>query len=849
MPLFDPYGRPLERQEREDAWANPQTGLGIMGLDKSRAAAFLPPWRVLDQELTSLYNGSDIAAKIVGKRPEEMFRRGFEVEAPGIDASATDDVREYASERLDLETNLREGKRWGRLYGGCLLYMNIDDGRMPWEPLDEENIRSFDAISLVDRRYSYVQSQYSGMGAGSSKYGRAQIYLISNAVAGYGWNEYASKSIEKVPERELRERGAQVALVHETRCIRFDGNPADVVTRQNLAGWSWSVLQRVYDAMRQFDGAFDAAGYLLSDASQGVIKLQGLFKAITAGQRAALTARMQLMDQSRSVLRSIVLDAGGPDGKNAEDFTRVPTPFSGIPELLDRMMLRMCAAADIPPQEIFGQGGGGLNAAGEAQAAVRKWYDGIESEQQNELGPQIKRVFRLLSLAKKGPLKGRDLKWKVHFKPLWSPTDKELAETRYANAQRDAIYIEQGVVKPEEVAVDLFEVYPNLDIEAREKVLEAGLMFDPYENEPSPESAAGIAGKTGGEPLSPKTPVSLMGTTGTQIAKGAMPAIAASQAAAQGADPPNKPKTPAKEEKKDAGDAVAAARLVLDSVAPIRADIEIARAVYEALLEDYHRVMRDDGADKKAKEVYEQLSEDYPTRFLGWVLSGHWHGPVEIPTDQIDSSNRDKWTASHDGRLESFKDKIREGVRKPAIIVKVPDNPLYIIVDGHHRFLGNEAVGLPLLAYWADLHVNHGPWTTLHDSQRSGKSGPSDVGPSWRALVTAADQNPSRSDGGVAFAGDLVETPHGTARVMKSVTKRAGALVFQARAEPASDGNDGGTRVRIRKEDIHPAGLAEAEQKAHSRARNEGLPREHRAAAHAIALAVREHAAKLRSSR
>src|SRR5580700_2084940 len=145
MAILDQYGQPLQsREEREamvhqDAWVNPATGLGVWGQDKTKAATYLPVWRVLDQELTSLYNGSDIAAKIVSKRAEEMFRRGFDIEADGVNETAKEAIRDYATEYLDLETNLREAKRWGRLYGGCLCIMGIDDGRMPWEPLDEDN--------------------------------------------------------------------------------------------------------------------------------------------------------------------------------------------------------------------------------------------------------------------------------------------------------------------------------------------------------------------------------------------------------------------------------------------------------------------------------------------------------------------------------------------------------------------------------------------------------------------------------------------------------------------------------------------------------------------------------------
>ena len=40
----------------------------------------------------------------------------------------------------------------------------IDDGRMPWEPLDEDNIRSVDFMAVVDRRYAIVCASVSRPG-------------------------------------------------------------------------------------------------------------------------------------------------------------------------------------------------------------------------------------------------------------------------------------------------------------------------------------------------------------------------------------------------------------------------------------------------------------------------------------------------------------------------------------------------------------------------------------------------------------------------------------------------------------------------------------------------------------
>src|ERR1700722_8234726 len=116
MALLDQYGRPygtdVEAEDawssggRQDAWVNEQTGLGVRGLDKTKGASYWPVWRGLDQELTSLQNGSDIARKIVSKPVDEMFRRGWELEGKvgkgktPLKESEVKDVEQWATEYL-----------------------------------------------------------------------------------------------------------------------------------------------------------------------------------------------------------------------------------------------------------------------------------------------------------------------------------------------------------------------------------------------------------------------------------------------------------------------------------------------------------------------------------------------------------------------------------------------------------------------------------------------------------------------------------------------------------------------------------------------------------------------------
>jgi 8-oxo-dGTP diphosphatase len=122
-----------------------------------------------------------------------------------------------------------------------------------------------------------------------------------------------------------------------------------------------------------------------------------------------------------------------------------------------------------------------------------------------------------------------------------------------------------------------------------------------------------------------------------------------------------------------------------------------------------------------AKEVFDQLLEDYPRNTLAWVLAAHWSGPKEIPTEEVDTASRKSWRASHED-VTPYVKRIEGGKRKPIVLVQTPANPKLVIVDGHHRFLAHEELGWDVLAYVAKVHSDVGPWDELHDSQKKGSS-------------------------------------------------------------------------------------------------------------------------------
>lgn len=479
--ILDARGRPLTRQDaretRSDRWENFQTGIGTQ-FDKLRHGHFFPPYRVMDQEITNLLNGSALGAKIIEKAPREMMTGGFDLQADGIKQSEVDDFREWCTEELRLESQVLEAMVYGRAYGGTLLLIGCDDGAVDVsEPLDFDRIQSIDYLSLVDRRFAYTQSYYGSTRTKGSRYGVSETYLVSNGVATYST---PTANVKRSPAALTKRPGLFVDVWHESRTVRFDGDRADVVTRQQLAGWSWSLFQRLYESMRSFDQDFDSVSYLLSDASQGVLTLKGLIQGLAGNQKAALQMRLQLFDEFRSVMRTVALQEG-------ETFKREPTNLAGIADILDRMMLRLAADADYPATELFGQSAVGLNATGDND--TRKWYKSLQTGQTTVIEPVLKKLFRIAAKAKNSPLGGRDVRWTINWHPLWSPSDTERADVRLKNAQADEIYVNMaGPITAEVVALERQDDYQHLDVAEVEKAMKGAKSFDPYENDPDPQT-------------------------------------------------------------------------------------------------------------------------------------------------------------------------------------------------------------------------------------------------------------------------------------------------------------------------------------------------------------------------
>jgi phage-related protein (TIGR01555 family) len=402
---------------RVDAWKHALTGLGG-SRDKSTHAEFCATHILTGPELDALYLGSDLAARIVDAVPQEAFREGF-----GIEGDEDGAVKEVA-DRFNLIEVGTEADTWGRLFGGG--FVLIGTGELdPPIPLDDEAVAPGEVLYLDVLDCQEVQLQRTVTDPRRADFGQPEFYLVTRN-ASDGASAFGS------------------FMVHASRLVHFPGVKATRTVKARTQGCDLSVLQRVWEVLRAAGQNWQSASLAMQDLSQAVFKVKNLVSMIANGERENLLERMAITDMSRSVARAVVVDA------DLEDFKQVGAANLGaLPGLLDRTWQRVASAARMPVVVLMGISPSGLGATGNSD--IRAWYDQIATHQEQILRPRMTRLVRLLARSWAPGVNADELE--VVFPALWQPTEQEEAQRRLTVAQADAVYMANGVVTPDEVAI------------------------------------------------------------------------------------------------------------------------------------------------------------------------------------------------------------------------------------------------------------------------------------------------------------------------------------------------------------------------------------------------------------
>lgn len=153
-----------------------------------------------------------------------------------------------------------------------------------------------------------------------------------------------------------------------------------------------------------------------------------------------LLARIALFNMLRDNNGAFVVN------KETEDFKNVSAPISGLAQLQAQAQEHIASIARIPLVKFTGITPEGLNASSEGE--IRVFYDTIAAFQQSYFRPPLQTIINFAMLSLWGEI-DKDLTFE--FEPLWEMTAKERSEIQKAEADRNQVYIDSGVLSPEEI--------------------------------------------------------------------------------------------------------------------------------------------------------------------------------------------------------------------------------------------------------------------------------------------------------------------------------------------------------------------------------------------------------------
>ena len=429
---------PATKEFRADGWANVLTGLGVRGKDKRMSAEV--QWERMDRNTSDhLYAADNMARKIVDLLPDDAFREGFKI--TGLDEKTGQNLMQ-AFEKMGGVARFNKAWKMARQYGGAGMFLITDDLQKLSDPLSQT--ARLVGFNVLHRWELFANSTDMNLNILSSDYLKPVKYTyqphLSNANDSIGFKK-----------------------IHASRILRFDGLylPEQLFATNQF--WGDSILNALKNAIANYQTSNDSAASVLQDFRVAILKIKNLADKIGADDDQPIMNRLEMVNLCRSIAKMVVIDADG------EDFDYKISAVTGVKDLIDKVENKLVAETNVPRTVLLGESPSGLGATGNHEQD--NWYDFVANQQQIYLKPKLMQVLRMLAMSMGINAVGMD----IEFNPLYQLTDKEQADLRKVVAETDQIYITQGVVDPNEVALSRFgspkySTETTIDVELRKEL-------------------------------------------------------------------------------------------------------------------------------------------------------------------------------------------------------------------------------------------------------------------------------------------------------------------------------------------------------------------------------------------
>lgn len=385
-------------------WANPFNNFGPES-DPTFATIWLPPYEFTFRELTNLYQ-NPLIYRITNLHAEDGTRNGFELAS-----------KESSDLARDIQQQMREEYNWLAIgskmiakrhqFGGGVIFVDADDGRLPEEPLNENRVRKIWSFQTIESFYAHPITPRPVFR--DERPGQPMHYQITIQVFG----------------------GSQTFKCHESRLIRFPTFESDDVISQNervrRRTWPMSTTQRVYDTVKRYGIGMQTESQLLQGYVEDVFKVSNMkqFKNL-----ADLRTYIQDQRLNRSSMKATIMGAD-------DSLEKLGTPSRGIHEITKDQRRDMGMASGIPVPILFSEESGALGGSTLSESRG-VWNDAIRPRQKNQYTPMYWKMMWFKSLEMGWDIDGIEILWN----PLETMSPEEQAKLERETAEKDKIYVE-----------------------------------------------------------------------------------------------------------------------------------------------------------------------------------------------------------------------------------------------------------------------------------------------------------------------------------------------------------------------------------------------------------------------
>ncbi len=371
-------------------------------------------------ELEGMYRASWSAKRIVNMISDDMtgtwreFAFGDSDENPQLEALQT------AEKDFCIQAKFNSGQRWANLYGGCLGIIGTRDVTNPEDMATPLNVET---VKKGDLKYFHIIDRWRAAPSGvmvtdleDPAFGMPENYLI------------AESSV----------------IVHHTRVVRFAGEELPYFEWLRNGRWDDSILQHGFDAIKDYESIAASIATMMFEANVDVIKSDNIAQILSENDgEAKVTRRFAAAQRLKSFNHTLLLD-------KEEDYEKKSNQFTNLRDVWQQSGVNLCGAYDVPMTRFFGQSPGGLNSTGDGD--LQNYYKRISSDREKKLRPVLEYFDEIFVRSVLGSMPD-DYSWS--FNSLWDTNDTDQATIDYNNAQRDQIYILQGVITPGLAASEL----------------------------------------------------------------------------------------------------------------------------------------------------------------------------------------------------------------------------------------------------------------------------------------------------------------------------------------------------------------------------------------------------------